>query len=524
MNAATGIEKSFRVSLGGDEKVLPQGEVLAYADELHQKHGGVPQIVAVSPPSAVAEEDYVEAMCPPVSAFDEPANDAVTAPTDPAPPVVEGGIDLSAKARIDVQQAVLRAGGLTGIGFKGEGGDGEQFFANGTRMMTSGYDTQRGRKSAFDTAPGIREAGAALASLVLDEQREDRKVSAAEFARSIEVNGKLTAFGHTITEQAIRGLTGRLKSPALSYLLGIRDRIVAEGAKANDVEALPPDRDAMARDRAQIAEVLQHECRRAGDVELKLRTRATPHDIYAVVSPSYSPADAPEVLAQVLDKMPAGARGTHSYDPTSTSWELRAQVWTPTPVDQQAVGEPFAGYVSFRSRDNGTSRFRGGGGIEILRCLNASVYVSEDATTDRIHVGKVLFDVEAMMAGATRAIALLCRAWGVAAEQVVKVPVIDDSPVPLEVAIPGFWRHLLTTRTSELAMLPGRTERNVEMLTKAFGEERRNPRELVRSDFGQAWTRAIQGQPLPVRREAEVAVASWLLSSRPMRCELRDES
>ena len=78
-------------------------------------------------------------------------------------------IDLSAKARIDAQQAVLRAGGLTGIGFKGEGGDGDQFFANGTRMMTSGYDTQRGRKSAF--GHGARHPGggrAARSRLVLD--------------------------------------------------------------------------------------------------------------------------------------------------------------------------------------------------------------------------------------------------------------------------------------------------------------------------------------------------------------------
>lgn len=86
-------------------------------------------------------------------------------------------------------------------------------------------------------------------------------------------------------------------------------------------------------------------------------------------------------------------------------------------------------------------------------------------------------------------------------------------------AIPGFWRALLTDRTSDLAgVLPGRTAQHVDGLTSAFWGERRETGYLSRADFAQGWTRYIQDQPNAVRREAEQAVGSWMVNdSRPLR-------
>jgi hypothetical protein len=510
----TSNEKTFKVSLGGDEKTLPQSEVMAYAEELHKKHGGVPNISEVS----VA----------PVAAPPSAPTVTLTSVQPIAPaPVREGEIDQTAKARIDAQQAVLREAGITGIGYKGEGGDGEQFFANGTRMMGMGYATQAARKAEHENAMPIDQAAAGLSDVIKAEGREDMECTAREFAKAIKVNGKLTVFDKTLTEQAIRGLMGRTESPALSYLLGLRNRILTEMAKpesSEDPEVEIRNITAMRADRMKIAEILYHEAMRQGDMTLKLRTRKSPGDIFACVSPGFAAADAPEVCAQILGSMPKGAKGTWTYHPESTSWELRADVWTPTPIDQQAVGEPFAGYVSFRARDNGTSRFRGGGGIEILRCLNASVYVADGATVDRVHRGKILYDIAAMMNGALLAINVLCRAWGTTREQVVALPVVDDKPVPIEVAIPGFWRSLLRDSRSELqGVLPGRSKAHVEGLTKAYFGERRDPNRIVRSDFGQAWTRYSQSLPVPVQRDAETAISDWLMSPRTaIRCDLAD--
>jgi hypothetical protein len=412
-------------------------------------------------------------------------------------------VDDSAKARIEAQHATLISNGVK-VDAK------EQFFATGTRMAKEGYAYQATRKREHDAARPIREAGEALRAEVIGESREDRIVTAAEVGRAIAVNGKISAFGLHLTEQAIRGLATRLESPMLGYILGLRARIAAEHAKGDQA-----DRVGMRDDKAKIADILAHECARAGDVKVKLRTRASVGDVFAVVSPTYAPADAPAVLAEVLDDLPRDAKGTYSYDPSTTAWELRADVWTPTPVEEQAVGEAFSGYVSFQSRDDGGSSFRGGGGVLLLRCLNASTYTAESSNVRRIHRGTIMTDIGAMVLGATRAISALCKAWGTNRQEEIA------APVPLEVAIPGFYRWLLRDRTSELAgVLPGRSEEHAKALTQAFWGERRDPSKVVRSDLAQGWTRYIQDQPTAVRREAESAVGSWLVNGGHVGCDL----
>jgi len=482
-------EKSYIVSLGGESRTVPFSLAMTTADEMHQRYGGIPDIREAS--EASARPTVI------------PSPVVVAAPSD--------AIDASAKARIDAQQAALRAAGVTGLGFRGEGGTGDQFYANGTRMMVSGYETHARRKAQHDAARPIEAVASELAEAVRAERRDDVKVTAREVGAALQVNGRISVFGKTLTEQAIRGLLARCESPALSYVLGVRDRM----SQCDDDEINHADR-------AKLAEVLAHECKRAGDTVLQLRTRDNPGDVFAVVSPGYTPADAPEVVRQILRDLPRDAKGTWSYDADSTSWELRADVWTPTPVSEQAVGEPFAGYVSFQSRDNGTGKFRGGGGIEVLRCLNASVYVASGASVERVHRGRVLYNVGAMLRKATGAIDTLCALWGKNRDAIVAMPSDDMGPVPLSVALPGFWRFLLADRRSELAgVLPGRTKTHVEGLTRVFGSERRDADRLVRADFGHAFTRYIQGQADPVRRDAEMAVSQWLSSGAPIGCDLQ---
>jgi hypothetical protein len=414
-------------------------------------------------------------------------------------------IDADAKARIEAQRAALAANGV-------KVNASEQLFATGTRMAQVGYATQAQRKREHDASLPVRAAAAALRAAVEDERREDRTVTSRELARAIDVNGKISAFGLALSEPAIRGLATRLDSPMMSYVLGLRERVAIEHAKGDERDA-----QAMQADRTKIAEVLRHECARAGDVKIKLRTRASVGDVFAVVSPFYAPADAPAVLDQLLPELPRDARATWAYDAASTAWELRADVWTPTPVDEQAVGEAFSGYVSFQSRDNGSGSFRGGGGVLLLRCLNASVYQSQSSDVARVHKGNVLVDVGAMLRGSTAAIRALCAAWGRNRAAEVPLPTVDDRPVPLSEAIPGFYASLLRDRSSELAgVLPGRSAEHVEKLTAAFFAERRDPSKLVRSDFAQGWTRYAQEFPTPVRREAEAAAGAWLVSGRPL--------
>ena len=89
--------------------------------------------------------------------------------------------------------------------------------------------------------------------------------------------------------------------------------------------------------------------------------------------------------------------------------------------------------------------------------------------------------------------------------------------MPIEEAIPGFYRAMLTARRGELVgVLPGRTETHVKALAAAFGSERRDRSQLVRADLAQGFTRYIQDQPAPVRRDAESAIARWMVKREPV--------
>lgn len=293
----------------------------------------------------------------------------------------------------------------------------------------------------------------------------------------------------------------------------VRDRIAGLGEEETPSETFK------AMDKAALLDVMQRECERFSAVKIKLRTREGLGDIFAALSPGYTPADAPEVLGDVLRALPDDARGTFSYDPTSTTWEIRASVFTPTPVDEQAVGEAFEGYVAFSSRDNGTRKLGGGGGIVLLRCLNASTYEAETSNVSRVHRSNVLRDLRAMTKDATAAISALCTAWGVARNEGLSATVKDErgNLIPLEDMIPGFFRHMLTARKGELVgVLPGRTSKHVEGLAKAYHEERRNLVTPVRADLAQGWTRYVQEQSTAVRRDAERAIGRWIVKREPV--------
>jgi hypothetical protein len=434
--------------------------------------------------------------------------------TIPAPPPAhqnstwaEQVTDDAAKTRIEAQHASLAKNGV-------HVNTSEQLYATGTRMADVGYATQASRKVEHDRKQPIADVAHELRVIVQGEKRRDIEIKAGDLGKGIAVNGKITFDGLALTEQALRGLLARLESPALGYVLGLRERCVELLADKQRTGLEDPR---IQDDKRKIAAVLQHECRHNPDVPLKIRTRQGVGDVFAVLSPSYTPADAPDVLSELLETLPANARGTFAYDALSTAWELRASVWTPTPVEEQAVGEAFEGYASFSSRDNGTSRFRGGGGISLIRCLNASTY-SAGTELSRVHRSGIRANIDDLVARTTSSIRVLCEAWGMGRQAVVETP----SGVSINDAIPGFWRYCLMDRRSELqGVLPGRSEKHVESLTRALWAEKRDPNGLVRTDFAQGWTRYIQEQPAPVRRDAEVAIGGWLVNARKLECDLR---
>src|SRR5207249_3779381 len=116
---------------------------------------------------------------------------------------------------------------------------------------------------------------ASLVETITAERRRDVEVNAGDFGKGLTINGALRFDGLKVREQAIRGLLGRMKSPALSYVLGLRERIGATDATDAQKSA----------DRAELLDVLKHECSRFDNVKLQIRTRDGLGDVFAVVSP-----------------------------------------------------------------------------------------------------------------------------------------------------------------------------------------------------------------------------------------------
>ena len=464
----------FTITLNGETmQADTETEAMAKAETLHKRHGGIPKIDQIN------------------SVF--------------------GGATIvsdAAKARIEVQHAALQANGIAVDAS-------QQLYATGTRMADVGYATQRTREQEFKTQMPIRAAADALTEMVRAEKRRDILITSGELAQSIEVDSKrgVTLHGYRASELALRGLMPRIDSSALGYLIGLRDRMVANAG----------DRDARSADASMIADVLRRELTAAPEVELKLRARDGVGDVFACVSPKYACADAPESLMQIAKALPADARGTFSYDPKSTAWQLRANVFTPTPVSEQAVGEAFSGYAALSGRDGGNGSINGSGGVLMLRCLNASTYAAQTENASRVHRGRVLVDVGAIFANAAKAIDALCKVWGVARNVVLEdAPTIEGIKMAREIALAGYFRGMLADKRSEMAqVLPGRTEQHVSTLVDVYGSERRDSKRLVKSDLAQSVTRYAQQFAVPVQRDAEQAIGAWLASDRKPVCDVR---
>lgn len=372
-----------------------------------------------------------------------------------------------------------------------------QLYATATRLADVGYATQAARKADHESLSLVRDAAAQLTETIENERRRDIECTADDIASSLVITRDHQVKildGYRLGSTGLRGLLSRIDSPAFTYAsaLGDRDSRV---------------------DASILATILERELTRQAGTKFKIRVRESIGDVYAAVSPSYGVADAPTLLPMILAELPSDAKASWSYDAASTSWQIRVEVFTPTPTTEHAVGEPFRGYSAFSGRDNGTSRLRGGGGIVLIICLNASEYVSQNDETSRVHRGNVLYDIPAMVRAARASIDTLALAWGTARETVVQAPAL----IPIEEALPGFFRAMLSERKSEyVGVLPGSREIHVKALAEVFPTERRNGAQLVKADFAQALTRYAQKFEHDVQRNAEKATGLWLASERPL--------
>ena len=447
-------------------------------------------------------------------------------------------MDTEAAARLSATYDNLEANGIKGIARETTA----MGYTPGTRMAEIGYNAQAQRKLDHSTKMPVTEAIEQLNAAINAEQRREVEVSTRELINSISDTGPLKALNFRLTEHALKGLFTRLnanaegtkdlplKASGLSRILELRERITTAMAldEKNRLNRISPHiakyeevARLIAADRAELSHCLRHELNRFPDVRLKLRVRENPalNDIFAILSPSYTVADAPMITPEFLKAgVPDDAKANWSYDPETTAWSIEIATWTPTDTYSQVIGEPVSGMVNFSGKDNGMGRLNGDGGILIIQCLNASLYSAGEVEVSRVHRGRVLFDAQKMLRAALNSINTLSEAWGNNRKIVIEPP----STITLEQAMPGFWRALMN-KGELVSVLPGRKENHVVGLTRAYFDERRDKEKLIRSDMAQGFTKYIQSQPGEVRREAEQAIGNWLVKPSRMECDLKQK-
>lgn len=118
---------------------------------------------------------------------------------------------------------------------------------------------------------------------------------------------------------------------------------------------------------------------------------------------------------QVADLMMAGLqdagcrdlKGEITYDPTTTQYQIKALINAPIDIlAHQGVGRVHSAWLAVSGADNGIERFRGSGGIERRRCMNATLSQADlpGLTWSRIHKGDVT-EIRALIAGMPACIA-----------------------------------------------------------------------------------------------------------------------
>jgi hypothetical protein len=253
------MEATYEVSLNG-KKILATGTATAWlaAEELVKEcGGGIPSIVPVGTdaekskataeleasddtfkpepaPKAISSVELTSRLptgwtigadgswSSPFSGF----NPCVEEPKPtPAPlPVSDFGkgkqvLDDAAKTRIESLHSALIKGGVE-VNAK------EQLYATGTRLASVGYQTQAHRKAEHDRALPISEAINQLVSQVQAEGRRDLEVSAVRIADGLELDkGEIKVLGFQVNEQGLRGIFGRLESPAGSGRISISKQL-----------------------------------------------------------------------------------------------------------------------------------------------------------------------------------------------------------------------------------------------------------------------------------------------------------
>jgi hypothetical protein len=299
----------------------------------------------------------------------------------------------------------------------------------GEPLNATGVENAARSKGDFDAMTPAVKAGETFRKAIAAEKREDHQIE----ARRLRLNedGTLTRGNGPLRlmPKAFDGLCTILDiKGGASYLPNVPPK---ERARLMNELHFPLAYREDGRETTKVMADWEAECRKASRSgrkepprpgpeytprELTLRSRKSPDDnkreIYAVVGARYQPFNVDQVVGQIVDALPAGAKGCIKYDGYKATMDVLFH--SNVPAKQYVVGEVFKAGCRFKMADDGTGSIQGQSIIWRDLCYNLMVLdVNKRQRFSRRHVGVgIADDVKAGIDQTFAAIEGFAKVWG----------------------------------------------------------------------------------------------------------------
>ena len=490
------------------------------ADELHAKHGGIPQVMFLSTEPGNTDttdtepappEDVPSFVIPPAPLTPPLGSLGVTftrrAPakglsfTGSGPLEVEAGTkDLLGEARSTIDKEAAEA-----VGFAVA----PPLYDRGTRVIDLGVKNATKSRAEWEAMPTVHENCANLIAQIMREERDD-SVALVRGVMMLDDGSLLVRHvddapgdrpaQYVITEQAFAALVTRMSIPAGGrYLRACWPELRAHNVNAwidrlRATEAMSEAAAAVAQRTVEYVPLdvrLRHRLRQreviGGDPSIR--------EAFAAVGPGYADLDADKIAEAIAMAVPPGARGRVTYDGRRTRFEILFQ--TTVQPRHFVAGEFFRAGVVVGTDDTGSGAIAGHAVMHMNMCLNMIyVDVSRTAEFSVRHVGEVSAIAKKFREGFDRAMGSIdhfVKAWDYAVEdnvteRVRAVAVADGRSLPAkeEEVMAGIFRDAIER---ELVPIRAKTEDAVRSLMRAWGEDRSGAAGTTRAAVANAFTR-----------------------------------
>ncbi len=338
--------------------------------------------------------------------------DGIEAPTAPvvAPEPSPEKLATDRLARVTEDRAAASAAGFAIA---------NTVFELGTLVNETGVANLKKSRAEFDSLPSVSDGLRQLADTIAAEQRRDRVSSIRDLMYTND--GRLGRRGTnpsnaaTFTDSSYLDLTGRLDIPATAAKFLRKSQPLGAGAA-----------------------IINHRIGEAGDDSVLVRARnrksGEGRNIFAVLSPKYTPIDLNDIASKLLDvRAFKDAKIDVSYDWETTQAILDITFHTDTDAGNAACGEYFKAGVRLKTADNGTGSLQASSYLVRNLCLNFIILDEAEIKLDRIvHRGSLdsrLDRLVAAVAKGSTSIEHFASKWSAANAEVIDVPAIPSKVV-----------------------------------------------------------------------------------------------